>query len=52
MVKDIKVGVMQGRLLPKFNGRYQAHPISYWKDEFVLVKKKKSRFNRVHIRLQ
>lgn len=38
MVKDIKVGVMQGRLLPKYEGRYQAHPISMWKDEFILAK--------------
>jgi sugar phosphate isomerase/epimerase len=25
---------MQGRLLPKYRGRYQAHPIGYWQDEF------------------
>lgn len=25
---------MQGRLLPKFNGRYQAHPVGYWQKEF------------------
>ena len=29
-----KVGVMQGRLLNKYKGRYQAHPVGYWKDEF------------------
>jgi len=28
------VGVMQGRLLPKYHGRYQAHPIGYWQEEF------------------
>ena len=28
------IGVMQGRLLPKYNGRYQAHPVGYWQDEF------------------
>ena len=28
------IGVMQGRLLPKYQGRYQAHPVGYWKDEF------------------
>ncbi len=28
---------MQGRLLPKYNGRYQAHPIGYWKEEFVIA---------------
>ena len=25
---------MQGRLLPKYKGRYQAHPVGYWQDEF------------------
>lgn len=25
---------MQGRLLPKYQGRYQAHPVGYWQDEF------------------
>ncbi len=25
---------MQGRLLPKYLGRYQAHPLGYWQDEF------------------
>lgn len=28
-------GVMQGRLLPKYRGRYQAHPVGYWQDEFA-----------------
>ena len=28
------LGVMQGRLLPKYQGRYQAHPIGYWQEEF------------------
>ena len=32
------IGVMQGRLLPKFKGRYQAHPIGYWQEEFFLAK--------------
>ena len=32
------LGVMQGRLLPKYKGRYQAHPIGYWQKEFQLVK--------------
>ena len=31
------LGVMQGRLLPKYNGRYQAHPVGYWQDEFPLA---------------
>jgi L-ribulose-5-phosphate 3-epimerase len=28
------LGVMEGRLLPKYRGRYQAHPVAYWQDEF------------------
>ena len=32
-----KVGVMQGRLLPKYQGRYQAHPVGYWQQEFNLA---------------
>jgi len=32
------IGVMQGRLLPKYQGRYQAHPVGYWKDEFFIAK--------------
>ncbi len=32
------LGIMQGRLLPKYNGLYQAHPVDYWQDEFPLVK--------------
>ena len=31
-------GIMQGRLLPKFKNRYQAHPLGYWKDEFTISK--------------
>ena len=27
---------MQGRLLPKYQGRYQAHPVNYWQQEFEL----------------
>ena len=32
------IGVMQGRLLPKYQGRYQAHPVGYWQDEFAIAK--------------
>lgn len=32
------IGVMQGRLVPKYQGRYQAHPIGYWQDEFNIAK--------------
>jgi L-ribulose-5-phosphate 3-epimerase len=31
------LGVMQGRLLPKYQGRYQAHPVGYWQDEFQIA---------------
>ena len=34
-----KIGVMQGRLLPKYQGRYQAHPVGYWQEEFPMAKK-------------
>jgi L-ribulose-5-phosphate 3-epimerase len=33
------IGVMQGRLLPKYNSRYQAHPVNYWQKEFFIAKK-------------
>ena len=33
-----KIGVMEGRLLPKYKGRYQAHPVDYWQDEFGVAK--------------
>lgn len=29
------IGVMQGRLLPKYLGRYQAHPVNTWPQEFA-----------------
>ncbi|WP_198673593.1 sugar phosphate isomerase/epimerase family protein [Algibacillus agarilyticus] len=32
------IGTMQGRLLPKYKGRYQAHPVNYWQDEFEVAK--------------
>ena len=38
MMKN-KIGVMQGRLLPKYQGRYQAHPVGYWQKEFGIAKK-------------
>ncbi|WP_440650508.1 sugar phosphate isomerase/epimerase family protein [Candidatus Pelagibacter sp. HIMB1495] len=34
-----KYGIMQGRLLPKYKGRYQAHPIGFWEDEFPIASK-------------
>ena len=33
-----KIGVMQGRLLPKVKGRYQAHPVDQWHKEFGIAK--------------
>ena len=32
-----KVGVMQGRLLPKYRNKYQAHPVGYWEEEFFIA---------------
>jgi len=32
-----KIGVMQGRLVPKYQGRYQAFPIGMWQDEFKIA---------------
>ena len=32
-----ELGIMQGRLLPKYLGRYQAHPLGYWQDEFQIA---------------
>lgn len=31
------IGIMQGRLLPKYKGRYQAHPVGYWENEFSIA---------------
>ncbi len=33
-----KIGIMQGRLLPKYKKRYQAHPVEYWQAEFNIAK--------------
>ena len=30
-------GIMQGRLLPKYQGKYQAHPIGNWQEEFAIA---------------
>jgi L-ribulose-5-phosphate 3-epimerase UlaE len=32
-----KLGVMQGRIVPKYQGRYQAFPAGYWQDEFIVA---------------
>jgi len=34
-----KIGVMQGRLMPKYQGRYQAFPVGMWQDEFKIAAK-------------
>ncbi|MBL4615233.1 MAG: sugar phosphate isomerase/epimerase [Magnetovibrio sp.] len=34
MLGRFPLGVMEGRLVPKYRGRYQAHPIGYWREEF------------------
>ena len=39
MLGQFYIGVMQGRLLPKYKGRYQAHPRGYWQEEFDLASK-------------
>jgi L-ribulose-5-phosphate 3-epimerase len=33
-----KIGVMQGRLVPKYQDRYQAFPVGMWQDEFKVAK--------------
>lgn len=33
-----KIGILQGRLLPRYKNRYQAHPINYWQAEFYIAK--------------
>lgn len=37
MNNSFQIGVMQGRLLPKYMGRYQAHPLGYWQKEFSIA---------------
>lgn len=38
MKKKYQYAIMQGRLLPRFNNRYQAFPLNYWKGEFHIAK--------------
>ena len=33
------IGVMQGRLLPKYKNRFQAFPVNSWIREFQIAKK-------------
>ncbi len=37
MLGRYPLGVMQGRLLAEYKGRYQAHPVGYWRDEFEIA---------------
>lgn len=34
-----KIGVMQGRLVPKYKKQYQSHPVGYWDQEFDVAAK-------------
>ena len=34
---DNFLGIMQGRLLPKYKGHFQAHPVGYWQNEFLIA---------------
>ena len=36
---QLKLGIMQGRLLPKVDERYQCFPAFNWQKEFYLAKK-------------
>lgn len=38
-----RLGFMQGRLVKKFQGKYQAHPIDNWEKEFKIASKKNIR---------
>ena len=37
MTDKFPIGIMQGRLLPKINGRFQCFPADQWRDEFPLA---------------
>ena len=37
MRNEYDLGIMQGRLLPKYKHRYQAHPVGYWQAEFPIA---------------
>ena len=39
MILKNKFGIMQGRLLPKYQNKYQAHPVGYWQNEFDIANK-------------
>ncbi|MEO9945564.1 sugar phosphate isomerase/epimerase family protein [Paraglaciecola sp.] len=35
---NIEFGMMQGRLTPRYQGRYQCHPNGHWQSEFFVAK--------------
>lgn len=37
MLKN-NIGIMQGRLLPKYRDQYQAHPVGNWQEEFFIAR--------------
>lgn len=37
-LSKLTVGIMQGRLVPRYLGRYQAFPAGYWQAEFNIAK--------------
>ena len=37
MIIKNNIGIMQGRLLPKYKDKFQAHPVGYWDQEFNIV---------------
>lgn len=34
----MEIGIMQGRLAPRWHGRYQAFPVEYWQSEFFVAR--------------
>lgn len=32
------IGIMQGRLLPRYKNRYQSHPVNFWQAEFYIAR--------------
>src|SRR5690242_13828372 len=38
-MQTVRIGTMQGRLLPPFEGRFQAFPAGVWRQEFTNAQK-------------
>lgn len=47
MLENTSLGVMWGRVLPKFRGRYPVHPMGRWHEEFYLASISKQQLNWV-----